>query len=181
MDLQHFEPNAVTPDLLLCAQACGSVKEIMDLVQLDEGLPDLSREQARELMRHAKQESEMDQVAVAPTAPSVLSAKVDTALEFYIDQLVEDNMILAQISRKPDGKMFKLDQTGEVITPAQARERLSENNKELISIKKTLNEQVKAESGHGNGSSVSLSVDLGSIVTGAINNIKQAEVKEITV
>lgn len=145
-------------------------------MKLDEELPDLSREQARELMRYARAELEKDQLVNAPTATSVLSAKVDMALEKDIDRLLSDNDLLAKIATKPANKVFKLDHTGEVITPEQARERLNENTKQLVTVKKALNEQVKAESGHGNASSVSLSVDLGTIVTGAIQNIKDAEI-----
>ncbi len=176
MEIVKFDPNAIAPELLDCAQTCASVQEVLDLVEIDDDLPNLSREQARELMRYAQAESEKDQLAVAPTATSVLSAKVDTALNDYIDHIIEEVRVLTQISRKPKGKVFKIDQSGLVVTPEQASEILSEKSKELIALKKVMAEQTKAESGHGNASSVSLSVDLGSIVTGAIENIKQAEV-----
>lgn len=176
MQIAKFEPNAVSAELLSCAQTCSSVDEIMDLVKIDDDLPDLSREQARELMRYAQAETEKDQLAVAPTATAVLSAKVDTALDDYIDYLIARVRILTQISQKPKGKIFKLDDSGEVVTPEQAGAMLPELSKELISIKKVLADQTKAENGHGNASSVNLSVDLGTLVTGAIENIKQAEV-----
>lgn len=173
-NIAEWVPSSVSWDVVKAAQTADGIDSLAELLSFEYDL-ELSRTQLRQLVGYAKSQQELDQLADAPSAPSILTSKIDKALDSEIDRILTENVLLRQIAQAQDDKRFQLDETGEVISPSAARARLETNTQTLLSIKKVSNDQVKAEAGHGN-TGVNLTVDLGGMVSSAVKNIKANEI-----
>jgi len=174
-----FNPEDHSYKVIKFAQETEEVDLLQEDLELEFGIV-LNRRETRELIAYAHNELMQDLTAAAPTSVTPLSAKIDGSLNHTIDLLVAESKTLADMAQQPEGKKLKLHTTGEILDPMAARDRLNRNTTQLLEIKKHLNDQKKAEAGPGNPTmGVNLNLGLGTIISGALKNIKEAEAVEV--
>lgn len=165
-------PQSVTWDLVQQAIEVGcDVSTFLQVLDVDFDMPDITREQARSIIRYAKSQMELEQTVNAPSCTDVLSRKIDKMMEMEIDRLQEENEVLTKISKMPTNKKFMVEQTGEIINADNARARLQENIKTIMAMRKQFTEEAKAKESDGRNT-FNMTVDLGSMVSSALSNIK---------
>jgi len=176
-----FDPAKLSGAILKLAQSVNNPDALLEIFSLDDDAPqDITRAQARELIAYAHQELELDKTAATPTSVDPLSRKIDYNLNKQIDAITQENELLHRISRQDPDKVYRVEATGEVLTPMEARRKIRANLDDLMDIKKHLTDQKKAEQGPGNpNTSLSLNVDLGSVITKTLGNIESAKEAKI--
>ena len=151
----------------------GSIDFIAGTLELE--FPDLvmSRKALREAIRIGVQEDEHDQVAMNPTSLDPIMGTLDRALGKEIKRIAERIEILSDIAAEPPNRVCQVRGTGEELTPADAREELVALRGTVLEMKKQFVEQKKAENAAGHG--VNVSVDLGGVVSAALENVRKME------
>ena len=167
--MDRIEPK-YPEELVRVAQECDTLDELASYVELDEEAC-LSRAELRSLMIYAKSERFSDEVAPTPDSTDPLTRKIDGNLNMVIDAITAENIVLNKMAKQPAGTTMMLKSTGKMMNPQEAKQQLMENTKYLLEIKKSLNEQKKADP----SSLVTLNVDLRSVVSDALTNIKAME------
>lgn len=139
-----------------------------------EGYGRVSRQDARQLIQMLTVEREKDQMASAPSDLKVLEGQANKVLKAELDKLVEQQRLLSKIANKPDDQDYLIKQTGEQLSPEQARYRLSNVVDKVLEIKKALTEEAKAKVKIGDHN-FNLQVNLGESLTDALNNVRSSE------
>lgn len=170
----EFDPSRMPHAVILLAQGCEDPSELEEALELEDGVPELSRRELRQLLSYAANERNLDRTATAPTATEVLDLKITSQLNKEIDRIMDENKILTSISGKDRSKKFQLSATGEVISPDEARGRVRANISSLLEIKKALTEHAKAQASK-NDAGVNVNVDLSGLITSTLSNIKESE------
>ena len=160
------------------AENCETVDDLLAWAELNYPDTFISREEARRLMGHRVKETELDEQALNPTSIDVLLGRIDRSLHKEIRRIADRIDLLSDIAAETPGKAFELD-NGDVLTPEDARAELVCLRETMLDMKKELVNQKKVETAAtvaGNG--VNVNVDLGSILTQGIENIKRMELPE---
>ena len=151
----------------------GDIDDIVATLELE--FPELvmSRKMLREVIRTGVRERELDQEALNPTSLDPLMGTIDRALNKEIARIASRIELLSDIASERPDKVCTVRGTGEELMPADAREELVSLRSTVLEMKKTLVDQKKAESAAGQG--VNVSVDLGGVVSAALENVKKME------
>jgi hypothetical protein len=159
--------------LSLIEGAKGGVAEVAELLELEFPNLVMPRKLIRQVVRQQVFETEQDVAALNPTSLDPLMGTIDRALNKEIQRIANRIETLSEIASEAPGKICTIDRTGEELTPADAREELVSLRGIILEMKKSLVEQRKADSAANAG--VNVNVDLGSVVSAALENVKRME------
>lgn len=172
------EPTQLSPEVMQqlgkSSTALASIRNnTIDRVQEQY---DCTREEARSIVKFAHREEESDQLAYAPSSTEYLESRIDTGIRDELNRLLEEKVeyerIVARANDADSDPTQKFKRAaGASLTVAEAKERLALNFSSLLNIKKVLVSSRPAKSEGGSN----IEINLGSIVSDIINNIKGEE------
>ena len=154
---------------------CDTVEEAVSTVELDYPEIKVERDLIRQLLISKRVEEEKDEATLNPSSVDLLLGTIDRGLNKEITRITRRVAVLSKIAEEAPHHQFTIDETDETLTPEDAREELIVHRATLLELKKALVDQKKAEAAANQGAGVSVNVDLGNVMRGALANIKAME------
>lgn len=137
----------------------------------------LSRKEARALVKLAHSEKEEDHKAYAPSGTDYLEDRLNTGISKEIDRLLLEQAELEAVIRMcdQDGHGAKYDGPGGIpLNRQEAGERLEIIFSRILEIKKSVVPKNKDKNG-----GVNIEFNMGQVVGDALNNIKSADYEQL--
>lgn len=131
----------------------------------------ITKEQARSLIASAVRDQLDDSLAPAQMTAEDIDRKINRLLNDEVDMITKTIQRLRFIAGQEKDSIFRIESLGLTVSPDKAERMICGYEKRLLEIKKALADNKKAT-----GGDVNVQVNLGQIVTDALNNIKNSEV-----
>ena len=175
---EEFDPGEVPVGLRVHAGKRGTtIDDILTLALIEYPELELTRPQARELVRYTTAEADADRNAGTPASIETLAGLIDKELLHEIERLAKDNTVLRDILDQPAKKHHRYGM--EYISVGDAEMKLATNLDRLMQIQRLINEHRKSDKTEGGG--VHNTFNLGNILDDALGRIRTAEAKVIDV
>jgi len=175
---KEFDPGALPIGLRVHAGKRGTtVDDVLTLALIEYPELELTRPQARELVRYVTAEFDADREASTPTSIETLARLIDKELLLEIDRLAKDNKVLRDILDLPAKKHHRYGM--EYISVGDAEMKLATNLDRLMQIQRLINEHRKSDKAEGG--STNNTFNFGGILDDALGRIRLAEANTIDV